>query len=395
MTRIILHLDMDAFYAAIEQRDDPALRGRAVIVGGRERRGVVCTASYEARPTGVHSAMPMGEAMRRCPHAVVIPPRMDRYLEVSAQVMEVMRSFSPLVEPMSLDEAFLDMTGSERLLGPPLEMAAKLRAAIFERTVEKGVGLTGSVGVASNKFLAKLASDLNKPDGVTLVPFGGEAAFIAPLSLRKLWGVGPRTQARLQHLGLTTIGDLVNEDRLKRELGDRLASHLLRLARAEDNRPVEPDRERKSLGAETTLEEDVRGLGAVQAVLRTQCQRVAAELRKKQVRAGGVRIKLRYSDTFSLATRQRSLTLPADDSESLLEVATELLSKLDLDAPIRLIGAAAYDLHADDAPRQYDLFDTPRRQRRTDLETTVDAIQTRFGPTKITFGRTKVLPREG
>lgn len=387
MKRIILHLDMDAFYASIEQRDDPSLRGKPLIVGGRERRGVVCTASYEARPTGVRSAMPMSEALRRCPQAVVVPPRMNHYLEVSGQVMEVMRSFSPLVEPLSLDEAFLDMTGSERLFGPPREMADKLRAAIYERTTVGDRGLTGSVGIASNKFLAKLASDLDKPDGVTEVPFGEERAFIAPLSLRKLWGVGPRAHARLQHLGLSTIGDLAaaDEGALRRELGDRYADHLLALARAEDDRPVEPDRERKSIGSETTLEDDVRGLDQVRPILRKQCQRVAAQLRKKGLLAGGVRVKLRYSQTFALATRQRALAVPADDSEALLEATTELLAKLDLSSPIRLVGAAAYDLQGDETPRQFDLFGAPEREKRSHLESTVDAIRNRFGD-KIDFG---------
>jgi len=387
MHRLILHLDMDAFYASIEQRDHPELRGKPLIVGGRERRGVVCTASYEARPSGVRSAMPMSEALRRCPDAIVVPPRMDHYLEVSGQVMEVMRSFSPAVEPLSLDEAFLDMTGSERLFGTPREMADKLRGAIYARTTLGDRGLTGSVGVAPNKFLAKLASDLDKPDGVTEVPFGDEQAFIAPLSLRKLWGVGPRAHARLQHLGLSTIGDLAaaDEEALRRELGDRYAEHLLALARAKDDRPVEPDRERKSLGSETTLEEDVRGLDEVRPVLRRQCLRVAAQLRKKGFLAGGVRVKLRYSQTFSLATRQRALAVPADDSEALLEACVELLAKLDLEAPIRLIGAAAYDLRDDESPRQFDLFGAPERERRTHLESTVDAIRDRFGD-KIDFG---------
>src|SRR5688572_9413277 len=185
--RIVLHVDMDAFYAAIEQRDDPRLRGKPVIVGGPSRRGVVSTASYEARPFGVHSAMPMSRALALCPNAIVVTPRMDRYLEVSEQVMATLDDFSPVVEPLSLDEAFLDMTGSERLFGPAEAMAEAIRKAIAART-----GLTASVGAAANKFLAKLASDLNKPDGVTLVPRGREAEFIAPLPVRRLWGVGPK-----------------------------------------------------------------------------------------------------------------------------------------------------------------------------------------------------------
>lgn len=385
--RIILHLDMDAFYAAIEQRDDPSLRGRPVIVGGRARRGVVCTASYEARPTGVRSAMPMVEALRRCPEAVVVPPRMGHYLEVSAQVMAVMRTFSPVVEPLSLDEAFLDMTGTERLFGAPREMAAKLRAEIRARTTVGDVGLTGSVGIAGNKFLAKLASDLDKPDGVTEVPVGDEAAFIAPLDLRRLWGVGPRAHARLQRLGLATIGDLAAADArtLEVALGARHAHHLLALARGEDARAVVPDRGRKSMGSESTLAHDVRGHDAVRRILRRQCLGLAAQLRARGSVAGGVRVKLRYSETFALATRQQALAVPADDGEALLEAAEELLPKLDLERPIRLVGAAAFDLTGSDAPRQYDLFEAPRRERRVQLERTVDAIRGRFGD-KIDFG---------
>jgi DNA polymerase IV len=372
--RIVLHVDMDAFYAAIEQRDEPRLRGKPVIVGGPSRRGVVSTASYEARPFGVHSAMPMSRALALCPNAIVVTPRMGRYLEVSEQVMATLDDFSPLVEPLSLDEAFLDMTGSERLFGPPEAMADAIRKAIVART-----GLTASVGAAANKFLAKLASDLNKPDGVTIVPRGREAEFIAPLPVRRLWGVGPKSAERIAKLGLRTIGDVARAELgwLRRRLGASYAEHLWALANARDDRPVDASGERKSLGSETTLEWDVRGRNAVEPILRRQCERVARGLRETRLVAGGVRVKLRYSRGFVLATRQAKLDAPADDSRSLFTRAAELLERLDLDAPIRLVGAAAFDLAAAGAG-QAPLF-AERATKDGNRERAMDEIRARFG----------------
>jgi DNA polymerase IV len=378
--RIILHVDMDAFYAAIEQRDDPSLRGRPLIIGGRERRGVVCTASYEARPFGVHSAMAMTRALRHCPHAIVRPPRIDYYAEISEQVMDALANFSPLVEPLSLDEAFLDMTGAEALFGPPDAMARAIKEEIWHRT-----RLTASVGIGKNKFLAKLASDLDKPDGITWVPFGGERAFIAPLSVRKLWGVGPKAASALAAIGLRTIGDLAAADSamLANQLGTHSAAHLAALARAEDDRPVEPDRERKSVGSEVTLADDIRGREQIVPILRRQCERVAEHLRRDGLVARGVRIKLRYSEGFRLASRQRSVEEPYDDSVTLFTVASALLTRLELDHPIRLVGAAAFDL-AEHAKGQLELF-APASSERSALEHAVDAIRARFGD-KIRFG---------
>ena len=383
--RVILHVDMDAFYAAVEQRDDPSLRGKPVIVGGRARRGVVSTASYEARPFGVHSALPMGQALQLCPQAIVIAPRISHYAEVSEQVMDVLSTFSPEVEPLSLDEAFLDMSGSERLFGDPVEMARAVRAAVLERTQ-----LTCSVGVASNKFLAKLASDLNKPDGYSVVPFGDEAAFVAPLPLRKLWGVGPKAAARLEGLGLRTIGDVARADLadLEAKLGPSQARHLHAIASGHDERVVVSDHDRKSVGSEVTLERDLRGRPAVEATLKDQCARVARHLRRENLVAKGLRVKIRYTRGFRLQTHQGPLPVACDDSATLVATAVELLDRFDLDKPIRLVGAAAYELEPREAARQLDLFQQQKSDERSRLEHTLDDIRSRFGD-KIDYGRSK------
>lgn len=374
MTRVILHVDMDAFYAAIEQRDDPALRGKPVIVGGPNRRGVVSTASYEARPYGVHSAMPMARALRLCPDAVVVQPRMSAYVEASRKLMDVLESFTPLYEPLSLDEAFLDMTGSERLFGAPDQIARAIKTKISETTC-----LTASVGIATNKFLAKLASDLDKPDGITWVPFGGETAFIAPLPIRRLWGVGPRSAERLAALGLQTIGDIASSDPtwLEQQLGASAGAHLFALSRGWDDREVIAHGRRKSVGSEVTLADDVRGKKAVAAVLRRRCEDVARQLRRSDLVASGIRVKVRYSDDFKLATRQAQLDTACDDSKTLFAASRELLERLDLDHPIRLVGAAAFSLKPSQGG-QLDLFGAPQEEH-SQLEHTVDSIRERFG----------------
>ncbi len=374
---------MDAFYAAVEVRDRPELRGRPVIVGGPNRRGVVSTASYEARAFGVHSAMPMAQAVRLCPQAVVLPVRMHVYSAVSDQIMEVMQSFSPLVEPLSLDEAFLDMTGTEALHGPPLDAARAIKRRIREVT-----GLTASVGVASNKFLAKLASDLEKPDGMTVVPRGREAQFIAPLPLKRLWGVGPRTASQLEVLGLHTIGDIARADErwLAARLGPSSAAHLSSLARAVDDRPVIPWHDAKSIGSEETLDRDIRGRDKVVPILRRHCDRVARRLREAHLFAGAVRVKVRYSRGFRLATREAPLPEPSDDSDTLIRTAVSLLDRLDLDDPMRLVGVAAADLRDESAPVQTDLFNHARAVKQSKIEHTLDTLRERFGSAVIRKG---------
>ncbi len=380
---LVFHVDMDAFYASVEQRDAPELRGKPVIVGGTRRRGVVAAASYEVREFGVHSAMPMTQALRRCPHAVVISPRMKVYVEESRKIMEVLGNYSPHVEPLSLDEAFVDMTGTQRLFGPPLEAAAAIRRDIAEATD----GLTASVGIASNKFLAKLASDLDKPDGMTLVPIGGESAFIAPLPIRKIWGVGKKTGAKMEEYGFRTIGDIArtSPDELRRLFGEKFGVHVHRLANGVDARRVTSGGKRKSVGSESTLSYDISGRAAVERELRDRCETVARHLRNKKLRAASVRVKVRYTETFSLQTRQGPLPHPCDDSKTLWETAVQLLDELELDEPIRLVGAAAFDLSDAEGLAQLDLF-AVKGEKTSRLEHTMDEIRARFGEAGIKRG---------
>lgn len=375
--RIVLHVDMDAFYASVEQRDRPELRGEPVLVGGSEERGVVAACSYEARPYEIHSAQPMAEALRRCPDATVVPPRMSYYSQISSEIMEILEDFSPRVEALSLDEAFLEMTGAEGLFGPPDEMASSIREAIADATE-----LTASIGIAKNKFLAKLATDLGKPDGVTRVPRGREAEFIAPMDVECIWGVGPSVGAELRELGIETIGDIAaaNSDSLRSRIGS-FAAKLQSLARGIDPRPVVPDADRKSVGSERTLSENVEGRAAVASQLRERCREVARTLRRNDLQARGVRVKIRYDDTFQLATRQTNVPTACDDSKTLFETATTRLKHLDLERPIRLVGVAAYDLIEEDELAQGDLFASDDADETSRLEHTVDDIRERFGDT--------------
>lgn len=370
----IFHMDMDAFYASIEERDNPELVGKPVVVGGSSRRGVVATANYEARKFGVHSAMPGAKAARLCPHAVFIKPRMSAYAEASRQVMAVLDNFSPLVEPLSLDEAFLDMTGTENLFGPPLDAAQKLKDDIWD-----AVRLTCSVGVAPNKFLAKLASDLDKPDGITHIPHGEEAEYIAALPIRKIWGVGPKAGAKLEALGLQTIGDVAaaDTDWLRRHLGS-FADHIQPLARGIDDRKVVGGGRRKSIGSENTLKYDITGRDAVEKELRRHLEDVTRTARKKGIKARSVRVKVRYSRTFQLQTRQGALPSPADDSRTIFPIARSLLDTLDLDEPMRLVGAALFDLVKEGEPLQQALFGA-QKKKNAELERTLDAIRDKFG----------------
>jgi DNA polymerase-4 len=373
---------MDAFYAAVEQLDDPSLRGRPVLVGGTGNRGVVSTASYEARPYGVHSAMPMVEARRKCPQAIVLPPNFERYVELSRRIMEVFGDFSPLVEPLSLDEAFVDMTGAEGLFGAPVEIARKIKRDVFEATG----GLTVSVGVASCKFVAKVASDHDKPDGVVVVEPGTEREFLWPMPIKRLWGVGPKGQERLHELGLETIGDVARTsvDFLERKLGS-LGPHIHALAHARDVRDVIPDRDARSIGAERTLDEDIVGEQAIVPHLRYSADRVSRRLRKHSLLAGGVRVKLK-TDKFKLHTRQGPLRPPTDAYDGLLAGAVDLLEQFDLRQPMRLVGLAAFDLIGPDGRPQQELFADARRERSRRLDRALDAVHERFGDDAILRG---------
>jgi DNA polymerase-4 len=335
--RAIIHLDLDAFYASVEVLDDPSLRGKPVIVGGSERRGVVSAASYEARAFGVHSAMPTATAKRRCPQGVFLPVRMGRYKEASEKVFAIFRRFTPLVEPLSIDEAFLDVTGCERLFGSAEDVARKIREAVREET-----GLTVSAGVAPNKFLAKIASDLSKPDGLTVVPPGGEVAFLDPLPVGKLWGVGKVTEQALRGRGIRRIGDLrrVPENELKRRFGAP-GAQLHRLARGIDERPVETDHETKSIGHEDTYDRDLLERGAMRRELLSLSDRVSARLRRHGLKGKTVTLKVKYAD-FVQVTRAATLPDPTDDGGTLYRVALDLLVDTEAGSrPVRLLGISA------------------------------------------------------
>ena len=373
--RVVLHADMDAFFAAVEQRDDPQLRGKPVIVGGTGNRGVVSTASYEARPFGVHSAMPMVQARRLCPHAVVLAPDFERYRQASEQIMEVFGRYSPRVEPLSLDEAFLDMTGSEELFGPPREMGERIKRDVVMATG----GLTVSIGAATTKFVAKVASDFDKPDGLVLVPPEQNFEFLWPLPVARLWGVGPKTQQRLERLGLTTIGDVARLDRssLRDSIGS-LGEHIWGLANADDPREVVPERAAKSVGAEFTLENDVVGEDDIRHHLQHAADTVARRLRGKGILAAAVRVKLKTRD-FKLLTHQTVLAHPTDASGDLLGGALTLLGRFDLTIPYRLVGLAAYDLQDRAEPMQGELFPDPTSERSRRLDQALDTVLEKYG----------------
>ncbi|HEX6211342.1 MAG TPA: DNA polymerase IV [Methylomirabilota bacterium] len=378
--RVIAHVDMDAFYASVEQRDRPELRGRPVIVGADPRgRGVVSACSYEARVFGVRSAMPISRAYRLCPRGVYLPVDMDKYARVSGEIMTILGDFSPLVEPVSVDEAFLDLTGTESLWGAPREAVRRIKARIREET-----GLTASAGLAANKFVAKVASDLEKPDGLVVVPTGGEAAFLAPLSIERLWGVGKATARELQALGVATIGQLQALSRAA--LSARLGPHgpdLLDLAFGRDARPVEPFSPPKSMGAETTFGQDCRDPARLEATLRGQAERVARELRAEGLAACRVTLKLRWAD-FQTLTRSHTAD-PTQDGLEIYRRAAMLLARERLVQPVRLIGLAASTLQPE-ARGQLPLLD-PAAVRRERLARAVDRITGRFGRAAIVPAR--------
>jgi len=371
-TRAIAHVDMDAFYAAVEQRDRPELRGRPVIVGGDPRgRGVVAAASYEARPFGVRSAMPIRTAARLCPDAAFVPVDMRKYQTVSAQVMAILGEFSPLVEPLSVDEAFLDLTGTQSLFGDPVTAVRRIKQRIADET-----HLTASAGLAANKFVAKVASDLRKPDGLVVVEAGSEAAFLAPLPVERLWGVGRVMAEALRAMGITTVGHVQTAPAavLARRFG-QAGEDLHALAFGRDDRRVEPSRAAKSMGAEETFERDIRDVGRLDAVLRGQAERVARELRADGVAAGRVTVKIRFAD-FRTITRSTSGD-PTQDGLELYRRAAALLAAERVQDPVRLIGLSASRLRPE-GRGQLDLLD-PRALRREHLSQVLDRIDERFG----------------
>jgi DNA polymerase-4 len=369
--RTVIHADMDAFYASVEQLDNRDLLGKPVLVGPRSGRGVVLTASYEARPYRVGSAMPMAEALRRCPHAIVVPPRFERYTELSSRIMDVFRDFSPSVEAISLDEAFLDMTGSEDLFGPPEEMGAALKQAVLEAT-----GLHVSVGIAASKYVAKVASAECKPKGLLVVRPDETVAWLARLPVSRLWGAGPKTQTRLEGFGYHTIGDIARADPavLAEQLGGA-GSHFHELAHGRDPRPVEGRRRSHSMGSERTLNEDVVHRADIEQHLKRSADRIGRRLRRKNLLAGGVRVRLKTTD-FKLLSRQCTLAVPTDIADELFRAGASLLGRFEHPGPFRLVGLTAFDLKRSQEAVQLDLLGDDRERR---LEVTLDELAARFG----------------
>src|SRR5499427_4324345 len=356
-TRSIVHVDMDAFYAAVEQLDSPACKGKPVIVGADPKgglgRGVVAACSYEARKLGIRSALPISRAWKLCPEGVFVRPRMKRYVEVSHQVMDVFRRYTDLVEPLSIDEAFLDITGSVALLGKPEDIARSIKDDV--RTV---TSLTASVGLAPNKFLAKIASDLRKPDAFVVVREGEIEAFLRDLPISRLWGVGPKTEQRLHEMGFRTIGQvaMATRESLVRYLGS-LGEHLYQLSRGHDERPVVPNWEPKSVSSETTFDEDTSDRELLLRTILDLSDHVAERLRKDNYRARRVTLKLRYS-SFSTHTKQQSLEKQVQTGEEIAAIARGLFAQFPLKQKIRLIGVAAGDLHRHgEDPHQLGLFE--------------------------------------
>jgi DNA polymerase IV len=379
--RTIFHVDMDAFFASIEQMDDERLRGKSVLVGHDGPRGVVAAASYEARKFGCHSAQPMAVAKRRCPQAIVTPVRFERYREISLRIFAIFDEFSPLVEPLSVDEAFLDLSGTEKLLGEASDVARRLKTRI-----KSEVGLTASIGVAPNKFVAKLASDLRKPDGLLVVRPEDIDPLLLSLPVNKLWGVGPVTAEKLEKVGIHRVSDLRSHspEALSRWLG-RDADWFLRLAHGIDDRPVVPDREAKSIGQEQTFGIDAVDPEEVRRVLFEQVEQVGWRLRKHRLFARSISLKIRYGE-FETITRSTTLKSPTDSTSLLWNTASSLFDiwRTDHFRPIRLIGASASQLSAGEG--QMTLFADPENTRRKNVDAISDQITAKFGKKAIRRG---------
>ncbi len=379
---------MDAFFAAIEQRDDPGLRGKPVVVGGASARGVVAAASYEARKFGIHSAMPSVEARRRCPELIFVRGRMNVYRRESRRIFEIFRRFTPRVEGLSLDEAFLDLAGTEQLLGAPARVGEKLR-----REVRAETGLAVSVGIAPVKMVAKIASDMAKPDGLLEVAPAAVGAFLDPLPVGRIWGIGPGARSRLERVGIRTVGDLAraSEEVLTRELGSR-GLEAARLARGEDVREVEPYREAKSYGEENTFERDISARRELEKVIRAHAEAVARRLRRDGVSGRGVTLKLKLArplgaGRYPLVTRSLTLRQPTRDGAEIARVGRLLLTRAALREPVRLLGVSVSRIESGETS-QLGLLDAERAapESRARLNRVVDEIQDRFGDRSLARG---------
>lgn len=382
--RIILHLDMDAFYAAVEIRENPALAGKPLIIGLRGRRGVVSTCSYEARRFGVRSAMPSLTAERLCPEAIWLPGRMALYVEVSRRIRAMMDDVTPLVEPLSIDEAFLDLTGIAASLEEGKESARRLKERI--RRKER---LSASVGIAPNKFLAKIASDLEKPDGLVVLRLEDVATRLHPLPVERLWGVGPKTAGRLHAAGIVTVADVtrVPKQGLEQAVGATLAQHVLRLAHGEDDREVTSDREAKSISEERTYAEDIKDFDAIDRMLLERSEGVARELRRQQLTARTIHLKIRTGD-FKTWTRSKTLKVGTDLPEVILAAVRELFARrIRLRGKgVRLLGVGVSSFKgAEDG--QPSLFPDAVDEKAHRLAAAADALRDRFGENAVTRAR--------
>jgi DNA polymerase-4 len=381
VTRAVLHVDMDAFYASVEERDDPALAGKPVIVGWDGGRGVVAAANYEVRKFGVHSAMPMRTALKLCPHALCVRPRMQRYQEVSRQVFGVFQQFTPLVQGLSLDEAFLDVTGSQQLWGGALEIALRVKRRIRELT-----GLTASVGVAPNKLVAKIASELEKPDGLVVVSAPRVRAVLDPLSVRKLPGLGRKTGEKVEAAGIRTLGELRSApDAVLWPLFGRYSAWMRERASGIDERPVQPDLEEKSISAEDTFATDIAEVRSLQHQLARLADLAATRLRARGLMAGCVGVKIRRGD-FTTFTRQRAVAPPTCEGRAVAGVSAELLARwlaANPGAKLRLLGVVLTELTP---ASQLGLFEEARPQSR--LDAALDEARARFGSRALRRGNT-------
>jgi DNA polymerase IV len=381
MNRAILHVDMDAFYASIEQRDNPALRGKPVIVGGTGGRGVVAAASYEVRPFGVRSAMPVREALQRCPQAICVQPRMSHYREVSQQIFKVFHEFTPLVEGLSLDEAFLDVTHSQSAMGSAADIAAQIKQRIRAQTQ-----LAASVGVAPNKLVAKIASDLRKPDALMIVRDEDVTAVLDPLPITRLFGIGQKTAPKLLALGIKTFRDLrLSPEQPLKAIFGKFTAQMQARAAGIDDRPVIPDWDEKQISAEDTFETDISDHARLYIELQTLSDRTATRLRAKQLQAECVIVKIRRSD-FSTYTRQQHFQPATQETQVIARIATQLLKdwlKEQPRAALRLLGVGVSDLTQ---AQQLELFAAPESQRNRELDATVDKIRERYGAASLKRG---------
>ena len=372
-SRIIAHLDMDAFFASVEQADNPLLRGQPVIVGGLSDRGVVSAASYEARRFGVRSAMPMVTARRLCPSANFLSGRGRRYAEISRSIMDILREYSPLVEKASIDEAYVDLTGTERLFGPAKTIAETIQARIRDR-----FGLTGSIGLAPNKMLAKIASDMDKPNGLTVIEPDQVSAFLSRLSVSRLPGIGPKTEKTLGQLGIRSVTDILkfSEDFWRERLGQRgleLCSKALGL----DERPVEPVHQRKSCGAENTFSRDSSDPSILRLWLLRQSEEVGRALRRRGLKGRTVTVKIKYHD-FQQLTRRKTLASATSSTQDIHEAACAILRSIRLSKPVRLIGLSLSNFTV--FQEQLSLVPVEQQEKRSRIDAALDLIWEEYGP---------------